>query len=330
MAEKKANKTNEKPIRIPRKSNKSLFGWFFGLIVASTFSLAYFVAPFYFVGCLILFGIRHPYAYYVASPVIVSALLPPFASPLALKLISPLIDFFDYSEIHESTEAWNDMMENRRNFMLVSQPHGAFSFVGATSLVQCPPEIKGVLPTAVADALLYTPILKHILGIFGLISASKKSLQRHLKKPGVKGSIVLYVGGIAELFLSDEKQERLYLKKRKGFIKLALQSGVDVMPVYLFGNTDALSVWKNPVLAAVSRRLQVSLTYIWGLWYLPIPRPCPLLYVSGKPLGMPKIENPTNEDIDHWHTEYCAQVTRIFETYKEKVPAYKHKTLEII
>ena len=55
-----------------------------------------------------------------------------------------------------------------------------------------------------------------------------------------------------------------------------------------------------------------------------------LLYVTGQPLGMPKIENPTQEDIDHWHAEYCKQVTRLFDTYKERVPEYKHKKLTIV
>jgi hypothetical protein len=146
----------------------------------------------------------------------------------------------------------------------------------------------------------------------------------------VEGTIVLYVGGIAELFLTDETDERLYLRKRKGFIKLALQQGVDVVPVYLFGNTNALSVLKTGFLAAISRKLQISLTYIWGKWYLPIPRDCKLLYASGQPLGMPHILDPSQADIDKWHEKYCSEVMRIFEKYKEKVPEYKHKKLEII
>jgi hypothetical protein len=34
--------------------------------------------------------------------------------------------------------------------------------------------------------------------------------------------LVLYTGGIAELFFCSESHETLYLKERKGFIKLAL------------------------------------------------------------------------------------------------------------
>jgi hypothetical protein len=115
--------------------------------------------------------------------------------------------------------------------------------------------------------------------MFGIISASKRSIKAALKKPGVAGCVVLYVGGMAELFLSCEKTERVYLKKRKGFIKLALQEGKDIIPVYLFGNTTVLSVLKTGLLASISRRLQVSFTYIWGRWGLPIPRDCKVRFI---------------------------------------------------
>ena len=136
------------------------------------------------------------------------------------------------------------------------------------------------VPTAVASVLLKTPILKNVMGIFGLMDASSASLRKHFKASSDRGdkedlagrSVVIYVGGIAELFKSSRKEERLYLSKRKGFIKLALQENVDIIPVYLFGNTSVLTVVKTGVLADLSRRLGVSLTYFWGKWYLPIPR----------------------------------------------------------
>ena len=187
-----------------------------------------------------------------------------------------------------------------------------------------------MVQTAVADALLVTPILKHVMGIFGLTSASKRNMIQTLSQRGAAGTIVLYVGGLAELFLSCEKEEMLYLHKRKGFIKLALTQGVDIVPVYLFGNTSVLSVLKTGLLATISRKFQVSLTYIWGRWGLPIPRPVKLLYVTGQPLGLPQLEHPTQEDIDKYHALYCDQVSRLYEKYKEKVPEYKHKKLIIV
>lgn len=146
------------------------------------------------------------------------------------------------------------------------------SFCGICSAIGAAPDFRCAFPTAVASVVLHTPILKHVLGIFGLTDASKENVRKILKKPGVEGSIVLYVGGMAELFFSSRKRERLFLSKRKGFIKLALVEGVDIVPVYLFGNTSVLTVVKTGLLAKLSRRLQVSLTYFWGKYSLPIPR----------------------------------------------------------
>lgn len=45
---------------------------------------------------------------------------------------------------------------------------------------------------------------------------------------------------------------------------------------------------------------------------------------------MPHITEPTSDDIDKWHAKYCNEVTRLFDTYKERVPMYKHKKLIIV
>ena len=107
------------------------------------------------------------------------------------------------------------------------------------------PDLRWV-KTAVASALMYTPILKNVMGIYGFVDASKKSLQKHFKKEGIHGCLVLYVGGIAELFMSSREEERLFLSKRKGFIKLAMREGVDVVPglhVWQHLRVDGVEAW---------------------------------------------------------------------------------------
>jgi len=243
--------------------------------------------------------------------------------------MKPMLDYFDYEEAFEITD---DELRERgaegKRYIIATQPHGVISFVGLCAWVNAPDDLR-YIKTAAASALLKTPILKNVMGIFGLTDASSGNIKRVLKNRGIDGCLVLYVGGIAELFKSSRREERLYLSKRKGFIKVALREGVDVIPVYMFGNTSVLTVVKTGPLAVLSRRLQAALTYFWGKYYLPIPRDEKLLYARGRPLGMPHIPEPTEKDINKWHSKYCEEVTRLFDSYKEKVPMYKHKKLII-
>jgi len=299
--------------------------------------MVYYVVPCYLisaVGVLVWTRGQSYVALAYATPLVLSAILPPIPMPAAIACLKPMLQYFDsYEQIIEVSpiDTIDRVSRGEKNYILAAQPHGVVTYNGILGAVAAPSELQGRIPTAVADVVLWTPILKHVIGIFGLISASKKSLVETLKKKGFPGTVMLYTGGIAELFLSDEKEERLYLKNRKGFIKLSLQTGVDVIPVYLFGNTTVLSVLKTSLLPTLSRKLGISLTYMWGKWGLPIPRnDCKLLYVSGQPIGIPQIPHPTQEDIDKYHNLYCLQVQNLFDKYKEKVPEYKHKKLHII
>lgn len=53
------------------------------------------------------------------------------------------------------------------------------------------------------------------------------------RKTGV--SVGLMVGGIAEMFMIRKDHERIKLKDRKGFVRIALEHGTPILPVYMFG-----------------------------------------------------------------------------------------------
>jgi len=302
------------------------------MIVASIFSLVYLFAPAYIITSLIAIICQYPSrnaAILYALPLIVSAIIPSFGAPCLAGVLSPMLDYFDYHEEFEtSNEQFRDEARKGKRYIVAVQPHGVISFVGLCSWVSAPPDLRRI-KTAAASAVLHTPILKHIMGIFGLTDASAANIRKVFKNEGVDGSVVIYIGGIAELFKSCLEEERLYISNRKGFVKIALREGVDIVPAYFFGNTSVLSVLKHGPLADLSRKLGASLTWFWGKYHLPIPRDHMLLYARGKPLGLPHIPEPTNADIDKYHALYVSEVKRLFESYKEKLPQYKHKQLFI-
>ena len=307
--------------------------WLLGMAVASVFSLVYLVAPTYVLTALLSLLFQYPTrhaALLYAAPMLISAAIPSFGAPWMAPLLRPMLRYFDY---HEEFEYTDDELRrdaaNGKRYIIAVQPHGVISYVGLCSWVKAPTDFRRI-NTAAARVVLAFPILKHVMGIFGLTDASAGNIRRVLtRNPGVEGSVVLYCGGIAELFKSCLEEERLYLSNRKGFIKIALREGADILPCYMFGNTAVLSALKHGPLAALSRKLGASLTYFWGAAYLPIPRGEKLLYARGKPLGLPHIPEPTAEDIDKYHALYCKEVRRLFENYREKLPHYNHKQLFI-
>ncbi len=289
----------------------STMKYYLGMIVAAAFSLIYFLAPMYILTSTIALVTQYPSRYasmLYAAPLIISILIPSKGVPSLGEPLKVMLHYFDYDEVHETS---NEVLqkavdEDNKKFIFACQPHGVVSevystfsiqefapkeyynlltiviiiryhyfqvsFVGFCSWINAPKSFR-TLKTAVASALLNVPILKHVLGIFSLTDASGPNVRHILQHGrGIDGCLVLYIGGIAELFKSSRKEERLYLKKRKGFIKVAMREGADIIPIYLFGNTSVLTVMKSGPLAKLSRKLQVSLTYFWGKFYLPIPR----------------------------------------------------------
>ena len=304
--------------------------------MASIFSLSYIIGPFYIIAALYYLIRYHDlHSLYFALPFLISAITPPVKIPTIVysDIFGYMKDYFSYEEIFEISD--NDLIKRLAEFKAVGrsiiftgQPHGVLSYGGLCAGANMDKRLTGIV-TAVAGAVLMTPVIKHVVGVFGLIDASAKSLKKQLAKGGVEGSIVLYTGGIAELFKCSETEEKLFLLQRKGFIKLALREGADIVPMYFFGNTTVLTIPKVPFLETISRAMQMSITIFWGRWGLPIPRPHKVLYVRGKPLGLPRIANPTDEQVTEWHTKYCKEVQRIFDTYKHKVPQFEDKKLVI-
>ncbi len=92
----------------------------------------------------------------------------------------------------------------------------------------------------------------------------------------------------------------MYVKARKGFIKMAIQEGATLVPTYCFGHTQLHDVSHGPgsLAMTLSRRLRVSLLLFMGQYGLPIPHRFPLVMCVGSPMAVTKIENPTPQEID--------------------------------
>lgn len=222
-------------------------------------------------------------------------------------------------------------LDPNRNYIFCNHPHGFFStglFVNFLTDFSKKNELFPNLSfyLAAVDSHLSFPLLRdYFLGL-GFISSSKRGLTS-LLNDSKKGNVVnLNVGGGEEIVYSIPGQYKLILKKRKGFIKLALNLGCCLVPVIHFGLNDIFEVF-SPRPGTVLYKLQQALKSMTGMviglpfgdYCIPfMPKRRPITTIVGKPIEIPKIEAPTQEQIDYYHTLYTEELIKLFEEQKYK------------
>lgn len=181
-----------------------------------------------------------------------------------------------------------------------------------------------------ASVLLYIPFLRRFLTTLGFTSVTKQGLRRVLdvKKYGPTfpyNVVHVVIGGIEEMFYtpgSAKEYEQIILSKRKGFVKLALETGADLIPMYSFGANQVYYRIAGPksLLCQLSRLLRVSITPWLGRWGMPmsiIGNVQPILTVTGPVLEVPKNVDVTKELVAKVHADFCISLRKLFDEYKK-------------
>jgi hypothetical protein len=139
------------------------------------------------------------------------------------------------------------------------------------------------------------------------------------RKTGV--AIGLMVGGIAEMFMIRRDHERVKLRDRKGFVRIALEHGVPILPVYMFGANQVLD-FGPPWLQRISRRMRASVGMIYGIWGLPVPRRLPIFKVTGAPMPVGPAMRKDHPDfarrVDELHAQFITELERVYYTHRGK------------
>eukprot|EP00943_MAST-04B_sp_MAST-4B-sp1_P008318 g8318.t1 len=254
-------------------------------------------------------------------------------------LSKPIFEYFPM-KLHKPSRnsKLNELIENHNveNKIIFSyHPHGVYAF-GLFSLVfgissgfqNLFPNSKGVL-VGVANALLHIPVLGTFFAYFGFVPASKKSLDKACE---TDFDIVVVPGGIAEMTKFKPDKEVLYLRKRHGFIRLAMKHGRKIVPMYGFGENNTFQQFScfKQLREKLSRRFKVSLVLFRGRGYTLIPFRTPLNIVFGTPLDLPKLENPSNEVVEQYLEQYVKSVEKLYYDNRDKYESYQHKELEIL
>jgi len=171
-----------------------------------------------------------------------------------------------------------------------------------------------------ASVLFRIPIVREMSLLFGAMDASRPACHTILKQGK---SLVLWPGGLDEAnTLTDDDSVRL--RTRSGFVRLAVEYGIPIVPVFTFGELECVSAWSpwpTWVVDTLRRRFRTSTALFVGRWGTFLPRRVPLNMCIGAPIPVRKLaptEKGHDEEVAVAYEAYRAAIAALYEENKEK------------
>jgi 1-acyl-sn-glycerol-3-phosphate acyltransferase len=204
--------------------------------------------------------------------------------------------------------------EEDSRFIFAAFPHGCnceFRICSVGVLGEVIPNLikRDALRTLAASILFKIPVFRELSLWTGCIDASRKCAEEALSQ---QKSLMICPGGEAEQIMTTYGREKVYLSKRKGFIKLAMRKGVPVVPIYVFGSSDSYYTFhdgngddndhKNRKFDWTLYKLRYNLmknfgicitvcSGLWGSQLCPLPKKTTIVF--GKPIRFEPAGNNT-------------------------------------
>ncbi|KAE8277578.1 2-acylglycerol O-acyltransferase 2-A [Larimichthys crocea] len=205
-------------------------------------------------------------------------------------------------------------LDPKKNYIFGFHPHGVLVAGGfgnfcteATGFSRLFPGLKSHL--LMLPFWFRVPLFRDYIMCGGLVSSCKSSLSYLVSRPEGGNVAVIAVGGAPEALDARPGALTLQVRNRKGFIKLALKHGAQLVPVFSFGENELFDQMENPT-GSPLRKLQVG------------PPPSlvsqTIKFVSmGKPISVVQTPSPSSEDIECLHKVYLQSLTELFEQHKQ-------------
>lgn len=201
------------------------------------------------------------------------------------------------------------------------------------------PQIRPRLTTISLNALL--PLTRELILGCGMCSANESSLKFLLNQSNdpidktnfdgcTSNAVGLVVGGAREMFYAHPDRYQCVIKKRRGFIRIALKMGVALVPALSFGENNVYEMIEmkpgivRHLIENVCIRYANRVPVLYngrGLFQKNsglLPRRHPIKTVIGEPVHVKQTSNPSHDQIEHTFQLFCTKLNELFEAHKHK------------
>jgi 2-acylglycerol O-acyltransferase 2 len=201
----------------------------------------------------------------------------------------------------------------KSNCLFTFHPHGVLS---VTIPITCTlTEVFYKARFCVSRVMLNFPISGIFAKLLGGESVSKKNFISMMKN---NDNIIFLPGGFEEATITDYHKNKVFIKNRTGFIKYALEFGYSIQPCYSFNENKLFLNFTG----LEKFRLFLNKLKIPGTWFISKLGFMPhynldIAIVVGKRIDLPKIENPSEEEVKKYHEIYMKALTDLFYKYND-------------
>uniref|UniRef100_A0A452EUJ0 Acyltransferase n=1 Tax=Capra hircus TaxID=9925 RepID=A0A452EUJ0_CAPHI len=184
----------------------------------------------------------------------------------------------------------------------------------------------------------WAPVFRNYIMSGRLGLSDKESAVHILSRKGGSNLLSIVVGGVQELLNATPGAYKLVLQNRKGFIRLTLMHGEDLVPIFSFGENDIYDQLENSLSSWLrwfqdrlhkSTRGSILLFYGHGVFQysfglMPYHRP-----ITTVPIEVQKTPRPSQEEVDRLYQCYMKELENVSEAHKLKHNVPRDQQLKI-
>jgi len=238
----------------------------------------------------------------------------------------------DYLQM--SVEPWceNAKLPPDRQYIFACHPHGIHCT--PLALFHCKSEknpfdkrFSGICENRIsglaASVVFRLPGVREFFLSLPYIDASRSVAEAALK---ANRSLFVCTGSGEESLLTKRGEDVLVLSRRKGFVRLALAYGCDIVPIFGIGNSDLFEVYQIGLRFRMwlQRAFHISIPIFHGRYLTPLPYHVPVRVLIGEPLSVPKPkvigEKPDDALVESYLKKY---IERVKDLHKEHTTGRK-------